>query len=266
MALRLSAASTGFVSWYERIPKIPVMIHPLPRSHSASSTPERVAVGLAGVGREQVPGDDRVDGGVAHAAGAPVDHRAQTAVPREQVEVGEVAVEPRRWPVMVGGGDGPFPDCGERLLVEAVIELGDARSYRLVAQPDRTAAVVPRPVGGVDGSQGPHEVSQVERGLHGVVELVERRHGAGEPLHDAPRVGERLVRLAQRDGHRHGQRELRGDDGQPGLLLGHGVHRPVDAREANGEVVAEPVQRVVRPRRRHPLDGKVRPLGVLARQ
>ena len=41
---------------------------------------ERVAVGLAGVRREQVPGDDRVDGGVAHAAGAPVDHRAQPAV------------------------------------------------------------------------------------------------------------------------------------------------------------------------------------------
>ena len=166
---------------------------------------------------------------------------------------------------MVGCGDGPLPDRGERLLVEAVIELGDARSYRLVAQPDRTAPVVPRPVGGVDGSQGQHEVSQVERGLHGVVELVERRHGAGEPLHDAPRVGEGLVGLAQRDGHRHGQREMRGDHGQPGLLLGHGVHRPVDAREPHGEVVAEPVERVVRPRRRHPLDGQVRPLRVLAR-
>ena len=190
----------------------------------------------------------------------------EPAVPREQVEVGEVAVEPRRWPVMVGGGDGPLPDRGERVLVEAVIELGDARSHRLVAQPDRTAPVVPRPVGGVDGSQGQHEVSQVERGLHGVVELVERRHGAGEPLHDAPRVGEGLVRLARRDRHRHGQRELRGDDGQPGLLLGHGVHRPVDAREPHGEVVAEPVERVVRARRRHPLDGQVRPLRVLARE
>ena len=48
---------------------------------------KRVAVSLAGVGREQAPGDDRVDGGVTNSAGAPVDDGGELAVLREQVEI-----------------------------------------------------------------------------------------------------------------------------------------------------------------------------------
>ena len=78
---------------------------------------------------------------------------------------------------------------------------------------------------------------KVEGSLDGIVEPVGRGQFARQPLHNAPRVGERLFGFADGDGKRNDKRKVRSEDGQPGLLFGHEVHRPADAREAHGKLV-----------------------------
>ena len=102
---------------------------------------------------------------------------------------------------------------------------------------DRTAPVVVRPVRGVDSLERPNEPGKVERGLDGIVEPVGRGQLARQPLHNTPRVGERLFGFANGDWEGNGKRKVRSEDGQPGLLFGHEVHRPADAREAHGKLV-----------------------------
>ena len=106
-------------------------------------------------------------------------------------------------------------------------------AHRLVAEPDRAPAVVPRPAVGVDGAQGPHEGGEVEGGLHRVVELVEGRHARRAATARRPTGrGSASSGSPAATGSGTAQRELRREDGEPGLLLGDDVHRPVDARAA----------------------------------
>jgi hypothetical protein len=53
--------------------------------------------------------------------------------------------------------------------------------------------------GGIDALERPKERGEIERRLNGIVESVEGGELAGQPLHDAPRMGKCRFRLAGRD-------------------------------------------------------------------
>jgi hypothetical protein len=149
MPRTLSATSTG---WSRGVGNAEVAgehpgLAPLPGGvvHAKS-----VAVGLAGIGWEEAPGDDRLDGGVADATGAPVHDGGELAVFGEQVEIREVTVEPDGWAVVVGGSHDPVPGCGDRIGVDLVTDSGDAPAHHLVAETDRMPTTVRRSVRGVE--------------------------------------------------------------------------------------------------------------------
>ena len=88
----------------------------------------------------------------------------------------------------------------------------------------------------------------------------------GQPLRRRP-TGTGTPRSARppRPGSGTRQRQVRREHREPALLLGHVVHRPVDARQPRDQVVAEPVHGVVGAGARHAGDREVGPLRVLGR-
>ena len=117
--------------------------------------------------------------------------------------------------------------------------------------------------GDVDALERAEEAGKVSGESSGVAAPADGRILPREPLIHSPAPWIALARatLRKRDGHAHGEkrRELR----KPLELPLEPGDRPVNAWKPHDHVVAEPVQRVVRPARGDALEGQLRPFGKL---
>ena len=140
-----------------------------------------------------------VEGRPGCAEGAEVDDGDQATVPREEVAREQVAVEPRRGPGPLRGGDGVGPDREHRLLVhaEVVVEAGEGLAEAGVEARERGAPLGAGLGAGarrVNPPQCPDEAGQRLRRGKGV-ERVGRRNT--RPLLRNRDAGQVLAELAR---------------------------------------------------------------------
>ncbi|MGY4393402.1 hypothetical protein ACVWXB_006701 [Streptomyces sp. TE12347] len=197
-----------------------------------------------------------------------VDHAAEGAALGEDVGRVQVAVQPHRRARPDRRGDGVLPDRADGVRVgdqphlrggresvgERVGVVGQWSPAAVVAQgcPFGSRSVKGRQEGG----QGVGRVRGVRHG-HAVGGL------AGHPGGDDPGTREPLGGLSDALRYGNRQRQARGEDGQPGVLLAQqrvrGRRRP---GQPDGEVLAQPPQLVVPAAGTEP-HGAVRQVGVL---
>ena len=225
---------------------------------------EGVAVHRTALARQQCPGQHDVAGRVADAAGAEVDHRRQPAVADQQVAERDVAVEPDRRS-RPGAGDRGVQDLGGGRHVDLV---GDARPARSGLRPGsspggrpatscagraagrlwrRTPAAPP----GTPPPRGRRRPGRRSARVSPAPRRARRRRTrrAGSPGRATP---------ARPAGDRH--RQLRRQQRQPALLLGHLLGVEPRAGEADRQIVAESERAVVPAAVLDVADGQVRPL------
>jgi hypothetical protein len=75
----------------------------------------------------------------------------------------------------------------------------DAVSNHSVTGADGKPTAVLGSTSGIDALERPNELRQIERGVDGIIEPIERRKFAGEPANNTPGVGIALSRYTCRD-------------------------------------------------------------------
>ncbi len=105
-----------------------------------------------------------------------------------------------------------------------------------------------------------HEGGEINGRL---IQILDRAVGvlAGQPLIHRPREGISLGRVPHRQLHRERERQVWRELRQPQGLRRRLFGGPPDARQPGGEAVTEPVDVVIGPVRRNPMDGQIGPLG-----
>ncbi len=124
--------------------------------------------------------------------------------------------------------------------VDQVAGVVDGPARRLVVVGERPGAVAGR--GGTVGRQGlelPGQIGEVEPEGHRVVKPVEGGSVAGYPPVHRPPVRVAVVGFSDRDRLGYGDRQVRGEPGQPRRLPVDLARRPVDARQAHHEVLTQ---------------------------
>ena len=154
-------------------------------------------------------------------------------------------MKPHGTAVVVGRGNGTVPGVADGVCVEFSAQTRDGVAHRYIRQANRTAAIVRGPSVGIDRLQRPDKRGEIACGAHRIFDPFERGHFPGQPTHDGPRIRERLCRRTAGYRHRHVEGQLRREPRQPLLFLRHHVERPVDARQAHGQLVAKAIHRVV---------------------
>ena len=94
---------------------------------------QRVSEEAAGVGGEQVPRDDQVASGIAHAETPKVDNRAEPTFEGKQVPWLQVSVDPNGWLIPWRCAQGGIPCCGYRVDIEDASEIFDCRAGEWVS-------------------------------------------------------------------------------------------------------------------------------------
>ena len=151
--------------------------------------------------------------------------------------------------------------------VDRVSERADSRARGLVARPERAAAASRgRAARRIDAPQRSDELREIDR-CASSVEGHARRVFALEPVVDRPLVRVPLAGRTAGNWRRHAERQERRQLRQPLELL---VQRPsppaTPPRQPNGELVAQPVDRVVGPAHGQRFDRELRPLRELHRK
>jgi len=205
---------------------------------------EGIAEDGAGVSREQVPGDDEIDCGVADGEAPEVDHGADLAIAEEEVTGVDVAVQPGGRCIPAGGAEGGLLLGAGGGGIDAIAEGGDGFADHGISldEGDAAAEVVlagRRSAGQVDAAQCDDKLGQGGGGKTLIGDALEREMFAGEPGIDRPVPGVALRGRAQPERERDGEREERADLGQPALLLVDLLGGGKGAGQAQAHVVAE---------------------------
>ena len=205
--------------------------------------PDRRAEHLPRRAPEEGPGDHQVAGRIADPAGAEVDDRGEPTLAGQQVSDGHVTVEPHV---------GPVPRRGQRCLPDAVVvevELRQAAAGLVVVRRERAAAeeavrAGPWALAGVH-SHGAPRGTRPGRRANRSSSMAAATGVPVDPAADRPRAREVGGRGAERDRFGHRQRQLRGEHGQPALLLVDRRHVGLGRGQAHRELGPEPVGAVV---------------------
>ena len=241
---------------------------PRPRDHVSGVDAQLGPEPVAARARQERPGDHRVARGIADAGRAEVEHGREPPVADQQVPGRDVAVEPDRLAVPLGGHR-VVPDALDVVGRDLAAERVDRLERLALVSRQRAAAepVVPSrpgPAGRVDAAQRDQEPRQRRREPVQVVDARLRRDLTLEPAVHRPRVREPAAGLAQRDRSRDRQRQPRREHGQPALLLRDLPGVPVAAGQPDAELRPEPERPVVPAVELDRRDRQLRPLRELA--
>ena len=166
-------------------------------------------------------------------------------------------MRPRRRAVPGGRAERRLPRREDRRSIDGVAERRHVRPGVVVPRLERANArrsTASRRVGRVDRSQRDDERSEVAGELCRVVRGISIERLAREPGVDAPAPRVALGRLAHPERDRDRERQVRRQTWRPLGLELRLPGRPVDPREADRLVLAQAVQRVIGPGRRHRLE------------
>jgi len=238
-----------------------------PAAGTAGGLIGRPEPGMA-AGREQHPGHRQVAGRVARRDVAEVDHAADLAVFHQDVRGVQVAVQPHRRAAVAGRRQRSVPHAQHRVPAASILAglageqgevgregagpVGQRDAAERVGRRVRRGGDVQRAEKPADGGRGSRRVEGT--GL--------RRGHARQVRHHAPAVRVAARRYPGPFRIRDGQRQPRGQPGQPALLVGDDLRAQGTARQPRHQLIPDPVELVV-PAVREERHGQPREVSVL---